>query len=71
VEIIERPVDLAIRTQDKHGFKYWVLMEVKTPTKSGKLPNRTDQALQAQFLSETNTPVVTNLEQALNVLKDL
>ena len=69
VEIIERPVDLLVGKQRWAKGYNWMLMEVKTPTKAGKIRNRTDQALQDQFIEETGTTVVTTLEEALEALR--
>src|ERR1700686_785964 len=77
VEGIRRPVDLLVGLKkvniyDDEGFSpiwRWTLLEVKTPTKTGKRRSRTDQALQDQFIKETGTAVVTTLEEALKALK--
>jgi hypothetical protein len=61
VEIIGKPVDLAVQLKNTH----WMLMEVKR--KSGL--RRKDQDSQNSFLDETNTPVVATLEEALDALK--
>jgi hypothetical protein len=78
VEVIRRPVDLVVglkkfnlKTEDFRSVYSWTLLEVKTPTNSGKRRNRTDQALQDQFIKETGTPVVMTLQQALEALKGL
>ena len=69
VEIIGRPVDLLVGRLFLHGNFRWWLLEVKTPTKSGKIRKRKDQEAQDQFIRETNTPRVTTLEEALTALK--
>lgn len=72
VEIIGRPVDLAIRVQLFGSTSpTWVFMEVKTPTKSGKRRPRADQEAQERFIRETGCPVVMNLQEALRALESL
>lgn len=75
VEIIGRPVDLLITRLDDLVGRYakpynWALLELKTPTKSGKVRKRKDQEKQDEFIRETGTPVVTTLEQALAALNE-
>lgn len=48
--------------------KGWRVLEVKTPTKTGKQRKRKDQRLQAQFLEMTKTPVVMTPFEALLAL---
>jgi hypothetical protein len=61
VEIIWKPVDLMVST----GGVWWRLLEVKR--KSGL--RRKDQPSQNRFVDETNTPIVSSLEEALEALK--
>lgn len=72
VEIIGKPVDLAIYVQPFGSTTAtWMFMEVKTPTKSGKRRPRADQEAQERFIRETGTPVVMNLQEALKALESL
>jgi hypothetical protein len=57
VEIIKQPVDLCVMV----GKNYWRLLEVKNR-------KRNDQPKQRLFLSETGTPVVSSVEEALEAL---
>lgn len=71
VEIIEEPCDLLCRFWCKnHQFFCWQTLECKPVT--GKLRpkarRRTDQPEQTQFLTDTQTPVVTSAEEALLTL---
>jgi hypothetical protein len=63
VHVIEEPVDLLCI---KGGRKE--LLEVKTPTKSGRIPKRRDQQEQNEFCERTNTPRVATPSQALEAL---
>jgi hypothetical protein len=58
------PVDLLVWRADK-GVR---LLEVKTPTKSGKRRARSDQQAQDVFIALTGTPVVKTSEEALRAL---
>lgn len=80
VEVIGRPVDLLVgrlweeahlETGEKKLGATWYLLEVKTPTKTGKRRKRKDQEEQNKFIAETGTSVVTSLEQALEALRGL
>lgn len=78
VEIIKWPVDLLVgKTRVYRDITHdevltdWKILELKTPTKTGKLPKRKDQEKQDEFCKSTGTPRVTNLEQALEALKGL
>ena len=64
VWIIGWPVDLLVWRADK-GVK---LLEVKTPTRSGKRRARSDQQAQDAFIALTGTPVVKTSEEALRAL---
>lgn len=71
VEIIGRPVDLLVGekgTEYNHRKFYWTLMELKTPTKAGKVRKRADQEAQQKFCEETGTCIVSSLDEALNAL---
>lgn len=70
VEVISRPVDLLVGLIYSSGTR-WRILEVKTPTKTGKRRKRKDQEEQDRFIAETGTPVVTSLEQALEALRGL
>ncbi len=70
VEVIGRPVDLLVGLDYSSGTR-WRLLEVKTPTKSGKKRIRSDKKKQEDFLRETGTPTVCSLEEALQVLRGL
>jgi hypothetical protein len=71
VEIIERPVDLLVGRWIYYydTFRWW-LLELKTPTKTGKIRKRKDQEKQDLFIKETGTAVVSTLEEALKALKE-
>ena len=71
VWIIAEPCDLLCRFWCKnHRFHCWQTLEVKPLI--GKLApkarRRTDQPEQDQFLADTQTPVVTSVEEALLTL---
>jgi hypothetical protein len=59
-----QPFDLLCWREDKG----WRMLEVKTPTKSGKQRKRGDQMDQAQFLALTGTPIVKTSTEALAAL---
>jgi hypothetical protein len=59
----ELPCDLLIYHKGR-----FMLMECKTPTKTGKQRKRKDQRLQQQFLELTKTPVVLTPFEALLAL---
>lgn len=69
VEIISKPVDIACR------FKYWpnnvwVFIEIKTPTKSGKLPSLDKRKIaQNKFCDEHKVPKLMSSEQILLYMK--
>lgn len=72
VEIIGKPVDLAVFVQPFGSTSpAWLMVEVKTPTKSGKRRRRADQEAQDAFIAETGTPVVMSLKEALAALEGL
>ena len=58
------PIDLLVWRPDK-GFQ---LLELKTPTKTGRRRKRTDQKAQDDFIALTGTPVVLDAESALRAL---
>lgn len=60
----ELPVDLLVWRPDK-GFH---LLEIKTPTKTGKRRKRKDQKIQDGFVALTSTSVVLTAEDALRAL---
>jgi len=60
----ELPVDLLVWRPDK-GFH---LLEIKTPTKTGKRRKRKDQQAQDDFIALTSTSVVLTAEDALQAL---
>jgi hypothetical protein len=61
------PCDLLVRLpRDPPGVLR--ILEVKTPTKAGKLRLNKSQAQQAKFVSDTGCPYVVNAEQALQAL---
>lgn len=59
-----QPCDLLVWRADKG----WRLLEVKTPTKSGKQRTRHDQIDQGEFLELTGTPIVKTPMEALRAL---
>ena len=65
VWVIKQPCDLLCWVRG-----VWQPLEVKTPygKKAPKARKRSDQEKQNAFLAETNTPVVTSLEDALTAL---
>lgn len=65
VWVIKQPCDLLCWVRG-----VWIPLEVKTPygKKAPKARKRSDQEKQNAFLAETNTPVVTSLEDALIAL---
>lgn len=73
---LRRPVDLLVgktwwNEDPSQTFTRWRLLEVKTPTKSGKRRHRADQEDQDAFIAETGTPVVMSLKEALRALEGL
>ena len=73
VEVLGRPVDLMV-CKTVYLLPHatcWRLLEVKTPTQTGKRRKRKDQQEQDRFITETGTPIVTSLEEALEALKGL
>jgi hypothetical protein len=70
VVVLGRPVDLLIGIWAGYcKVSHWKLLEVKTPTKGGKIRLRKDQQAQQDFCRETGTPIVSTLEEALEALK--
>jgi len=64
----ELVVDLIVRVHtDPPGVLR--MMEVKTPTPSGKLPRDKRREAQEAFIAATGTPVVGTPEQALSALR--
>ena len=59
------PVDLLVWRADR-GF---AVLEVKTPTRTGKRRSRRDQEAQAAFIADTGCPVVLTPLDALQALK--
>lgn len=68
VWIIERPADLLVGWGNPPHLELRML-EVKTPTKTGKRRKRKDQEEQDLFLAETGTPIVMSVEQALEAIR--
>jgi hypothetical protein len=60
---LQRPVDLLI-----YGGGKWQLMEVKTPTSTGKRRSRQDQKEQDEFIASTSTPVCWTVDMALKAV---
>ena len=71
VYVVGKPCDISVRNPMwRGGLNQW--LELKTPTKSGKLPKPdARQTEQAAFLAKSSTPVVMSLEQALRALEGL
>jgi hypothetical protein len=67
---IRRPCDLLLRFWcTRHRDHCWQPLEIKTPNrKDGTARLRKDQDAQTQFLLETQTPVASTFEEALNKL---
>jgi hypothetical protein len=64
VIILGRPVDIGVWRPPN----FYLLMEIKSPTSTGKRRKRKDQPEQDRFIEENHIPVVTSLEEALKVL---
>ena len=67
VEIIERPVDVAIR-KNSWPDGLFLLAEIKTATKGGKIPHSPRQIAQRDFIAAHGCPYVTDLESAIAAL---
>lgn len=67
---IRHPVDLLCRYWSNDLKRWqWQPLELKTPQgKNGKARKRNDQPEQVEFLYSTQTPVVTNISEALEAL---
>ena len=68
VIVISKPVDLLCRLYQWVQNR-WALIELKTPTKSGKIRKRKDQFTQDEFKLNHNVPSFTTTEQVLEYLK--
>lgn len=63
VEIMHTPCDLLTYVRGR-----WLPLEVKTPTKTGKIAKDKRQKAQRAFLEATGCPVVTTPEEALKAV---
>lgn len=68
VEVVGKPVDLLCRLAT-YPANYWRLVEVKTPSKSGKPKLDKRQIEQTKFCLDNNVPRLTTTEQILEYLK--
>lgn len=59
----ELPTDLLVYCRGQ-----WKLLEVKTPTATGKVRKRNDQQEQADFCRDYDVPYITTAEAALRYL---
>ncbi len=62
------PVDLLCFRPDQCRDGFVRLLEIKTPTKTGKRRKRKDQEAQDAFVKLTGTPIALTAEDALRAL---
>lgn len=69
VVVIGKPVDLLVRRK-AWPANVWRCLEVKTPTKTGKIVLDKRQREQIAFCADYDVPKVATLEQALRALEN-